>query len=131
MLLKIVAGALMHSELQPRPHSSSLLSSSLGHWDPLAMLGLAATSMSRLNICSCLKVRLRSLPSPAGQIQKPSKVSLNGFLPFAKKVPVRLEASESCICVKEIYPVLSNATTSPVPIKLGEELSLPFKTLPV
>lgn len=106
MLLKIVTGALMHSEVQPRPHSSSLLSSSLGHWDPLAMLGLAATPMSRFNICSCLEVRLRSLPSSAGQTQQPSRVSLNGFLPFAKKVPIRLGDSEACICVKEVYPVL-------------------------
>lgn len=120
MLPKIVTGALVYSEVHSRPHSSSLLSSRLGHWDPLAMPGLAATPMPRLNICSCLEFRLRSLPSSSGQIQtEPSRVPLNGLLSFVKKVPVQLEDSESCICVKEVYPVLSNATPSPVPIKLG------------
>lgn len=110
----------MYSEVHSRPHSSSLLSSRLGHWDPLAMSGLAATPMPRLNICSCLEFRLRSLPSSSGQTQtEPSRVSLNGLLSFVKKVPIQLEDSESCICVKEVYPVLSNATPSPVPIKLG------------
>lgn len=48
MLPKIVTGALMYSEVHSRPHSSSLLSSRPGHWDPLAMPGLAAVPMPRL-----------------------------------------------------------------------------------
>lgn len=47
---KIVTGALRHSEVQPRPHSSALLSASLGHWGLWQCLGWLPPQVSRLNI---------------------------------------------------------------------------------
>lgn len=64
---KIVTGILICSEDWLRPHFSPLPSPNLGHWDHSGhRLVLLPSQVSRPNICSCFKIKLRLLHQVSG-----------------------------------------------------------------